>query len=404
MPKTNAGGIASIDMDMSVAFLAQRLGRYLADDTIGKHKSAYAKLLSVFELLCNLNFRDREIASEILCSNLRVSLRDLYPNLESAIDYWANGDLIKARERFSKHLILFPCDIVVSFMLHMFDFLHGYSSRYNEYLFKDARCVAPELGGYYQGILAFALCEQGRYIEALPIALEAHEKNKDDVYSLHALIHAWHGLGHHDIIVRHLKQVDSWKNNSGMNMHVNWHLSVSLLEIGASSESVVAYREFRSLAAGHDAEQDLDAVNYCIRIYCYQLSRPSFSSEYSLLARNWAASIYNSLSYFNDVHAAIAFMLAGDSTLLKKLKHRPPIRVLDKELQDVGSKLISAVVAFADEDYAACVNYLESSQHLWHRIGGSRAQREILEVLHGTALRLVSANYLETRKSEIIAN
>jgi tetratricopeptide (TPR) repeat protein len=400
MPTTRTGELASIDMDMSIAFLAQNLGGYLSEGRVDKRSSAYAKALTAFELLCNLNFRDREIALELISGDVLTSLYDMFPNVVSALFSWASGDLIATRQYWVAHLKLVPSDIVVSFMLHMLDFLHGHSDCYEQYLFDDARCGSPRLGGFYQGVLAFSLCEQGRYIEALPIALEAHQKNTNDVYSLHALVHAWHGVENHGAVVNHLQQVDAWRHNAGMNIHVSWHMAISLLQSGRLEPSVTAYRAFRALTAGHDAEQDLDAVNYCIRLYCSQLPGPDFSTEYALLARNWAPSIYNSLSYFNDLHAAIAFMLAGDRTLLRKLKKRPPIRVLDKDLQKVGSQLISAISSFADGDYMACARELHSSQSQWYRIGGSRAQREILEILLKFTLRFAGVSPAKTSKSE----
>ncbi|UVL00424.1 hypothetical protein [Pseudomonas sp. B21-048] len=388
-------------MNISIALLAQRLGQHSVTSNAEAVSGEYAKALNAFELLCNLNLRDREIAREII-SNDFTALCAAYPNAFSALINWATGDLIATRRCWVFHLEQFPCDIVASFLLHMFDFLHGYPDRYGEYLLNDARCHDPILGGFYQGILAFSLCEQGRYVEALPLALEAHQKNADDIYSLHALVHAWHGAGNHGTIVDHLQRAVAWRDNAGMNIHVNWHLAVSLLQTGHIKPSLLAYRGFRSLTAGHHAEQDLDAVNYCIRLYCSQLSRPTFSAEYVLLARNWAPSIYNSLSYFNDLHAAIAFMLAGDHTLLKKLRERPPLRGLDEDLQQIGQQLINAIAAFAEEDYSNCADSLQHSRSRWYRIGGSRAQREILEILLETALRFASGSASQVRTSETV--
>ncbi|HYQ50413.1 MAG TPA: hypothetical protein VES70_08265 [Pseudomonas sp.] len=392
MTRTVATGLTTIDGAMSTALLAQRLGQYPAVDNAGSRSTQYGKALNAFELLCNLNLRDREIARRIMTDDDFSALKADFPCVFSAMSHWVAGDLPTARRWWVSHLAQFPADIVTSFMLHMFDFLHGHPDRYGDYLQNDARCDDPVHGGFYQGILAFSLCEQGRYREALPLAQAAQHKNPDDIYGLHALIHAWHGTGDHPAIVEYLQRSSTWQANPGMNIHVHWHLAVSLLQTGQVKPSILAYRGFRSLTAGHHAEQDLDAVNYCIRLYCSQLSRPAFTAEYAQLARNWAPSIYNSLSYFNDLHAAFAFMLAGDHALLEKLRTRPPLWGLDDELQRTGQQLIAALAAFADEDYGACVANLQGSRTQWYRIGGSRAQREVLDILLQTASRFAAGS------------
>lgn len=389
MPRIT-GGLATIDKQMSTALLAQRLGEHHLHGCDESLRHQYGKALNAFELLCNANLRDREIARRVLADDGLPLLAAEFPHAVSALVAWSTGDLLSARRGWTTHLEQYPRDIVASFMLHMFDFLDGQPERYSQYLHNDARCEDPAHGGFYQGILAFSLCEQGRYVEALPLAQAARHKNADDIYGLHALIHAWHGLGQHPAIVEHLQLCTEWQSNPGMNIHVSWHLAVSLLQTGQPHPSILAYRGFRSLTQGHHAEQDLDAVNYCIRLYCSQLSRPSFNNEYAQLAKNWAPSIYNSLSYFNDLHAAVAFLLAGELTLLEKLKNRPPLWDLDPELQAVGQQLIEALSAFATEDYRTCAAYLHGSRSHWHRIGGSRAQREILDILLQTASRFAT--------------
>lgn len=76
----------------------------------------------------------------------------------------------------------------------------------------------------------------------------------------------------------------------------------------------------------------------------------------------------------------------------EKLRTRPPLWGLDDELQRTGQQLIAALAAFADEDYGACVANLQGSRAHWYRIGGSRAQREVLDILLQTASRFAAGS------------
>lgn len=375
-------GISFVCKEISRSFLSLR-GDYKYSKVNIKNSLDYVKILSAFDYLCNLNIRDREYASENIRNIKSTFLNVDYPDIISGIEFWARGDLNKARIKFVEHLTHYPSDFVVIFMLHMFDFLHGNVDLYCEYLYPDERCNDPFFGSYYKGILGFSLCERSNPEIGYSYAWEACDRdNFDDIYSLHALIHCWHAMGDHERVVNFLEERNSdWYDNEGMNIHVNWHLAISLLYLGRIECSVESYRLFRSLSSGDHAEQDLDAVNFCLRLFFNSHSHPEFISEYQRLAHNWAPSIYNSLSYFNDVHAAIAFMLAGDKALMKKLLNRPEILILDTRTRRVGETVLHAISDFLNEHYLECQQKLESTRAEWPLIGGSYAQREILDIL-----------------------
>src|SRR5690606_35010738 len=111
------------------------------------------------------------------------------------------------------------------------------------------------------------------------------------------LIHCWHALKDHHSIVEFLEcNKSQWIKNPGMNIHVYWHLSVSYLELGLINKAIENYWYLRSLTPCDGIEQDLDAVNFCVRVFFARTPRPDFHEEYRSLAKHWAPSIYNSLS------------------------------------------------------------------------------------------------------------
>ncbi len=365
----------------------------------------YWVLVQAFCLACNMNRRDGECARRMLQSLSRSELADRFPAIVRALSRWCQRDLAGSRRQFRSHLREYPTDVVAVFMLHMFDFLHGNRDLYPDYLLADERCEDPDFGHFYSGILAFSLCEQGDAElarAALPIARKACERGEPGIYSVHALVHCWHGAGEHGSIVDFLTGcIGMWRDNPGMNMHVGWHLAVSLLAMGRMDEAIRAYRDCRALMAGDDAEQDLDAVNFCVRLFLDHGLTAELTAHCRELARNWAPSIYNSWSGFNDIHAAFAFLMAGEESLLRKLLHRYRSLPGDVPHSHVSQLVIQAIADFMREDHASCLDRLETARPEWFRIGGSVAQREILPLLARAAAERLDAPARRERRDAI---
>jgi tetratricopeptide (TPR) repeat protein len=347
--------------------------------------------IGAFDLLCNMNLRDKNLAereSHLLDGS---ELAKRYPEAILGLGYWAQDQLDSSRQKFREHLDRCKQDYIALFVLHMIDFLHGRPDLYDQYLISDERGDHPNFGSYYKGMLAFSLCEMSQPEAALPLAQQACDKDPlDDIYSIHALIHCWHAIGDHGSVVTFLERnKHQWIENPGMNMHVHWHLAVSYLKLGKINNAVDSYWSFRDLIVSNHAEQDLDAVNFCCRMFFGRFPRPGFHLEFQTLAKNWAPSIYNSLSYFNDVHAAFAFMMSGESALMQKLLARPSLHGTDPETVRIGEEILQSIADFMDGDFFSCIKRLQETRPHWHRIGGSQAQREILDILCTAAEAMV---------------
>ncbi len=382
-------GLSGINSSITKHFLSlgDSYEKLLLTDQIEKD---VLRSLNAFNLLCNMNARDNALAERELGLLDGTTLAERYPEIVLGLRYWAQGQKEKARQRLYIHLEQFRQDFIALFMLHMFDFLHGRPDLYGQYLIADARGDHPYFGSHFKGITAFSMCETSQAEAALPLAKEACSRHPlDDIYSIHALAHCWHALGMHRSVIDFLEtNKNQWINNPGMNMHVHWHLAVSYLELGLINIAVENYRNFRTLMTCDHAEQDLDAVNFCVRIFFGKFPRPDFHNEYQILAKNWAPSIYNSLSYFNDIHAAFAFMMANERVLMQKLITRPCLFGTDAETAKVGKEILESIADFMDGNFSSCVERLQTTQPQWHRIGGSQPQREILSLLCTCAMAM----------------
>jgi len=301
---------------------------------------------------------------------------------------WASGENLLTRKNLLQHIQEFPHDVIGIHIMHMFDFLHGNRDGYLEYFSHKNICDNRKLNGYYQGMYSFSLCEHEKFCEVLDIAKSAAILNLDDIYSLHALVHCYHSQGNHETVIDFLEENRSfWLPNPGMNMHVYWHLALSYLETGNLSKSLQCFRDFISLKNKEHDELDLDAANYLARYFFAKQEISDVAYEIGLVANNWAPSIFNSLSYFNDMHAAMAFMLSGESGFMAKLANKPLIPSLDSKTNDAGKSIILAISAYMSGEHTKCFDLLEQTRDRWHLIGGSIAQREVLNLLSKCAQR-----------------
>jgi hypothetical protein len=126
------------------------------------------------------------------------------------------------------------------------------------------------------------------------------------------------------------------------------------------------------------AKQDLDAVAFLWR---YRLLHPEdrqFDAAWRRLACLWSGSIGTSVSYFHTVHAALAFAASGQPILIEKLIAESDGFGLNNATHRVGTSILIAILHFATGYYLDCRRELLATQDQWHKLGGSRAQRELL--------------------------
>ncbi|MDD9856158.1 MAG: hypothetical protein OXU88_08280 [Gammaproteobacteria bacterium] len=338
--------------------------------------------IQCFNHLSNLNRRDNELAQQLLNDLHSSTFYSLFPNMVTGLLAWASGKNLLTRKNLLQHIEKFPHDVIGIHIIHMFDFLHGNRDGYLEYFSHKNVCDNRKLNGYYQGMYSFSFCEHGKFCEVLDIAKSAATINLDDIYSLHALVHCYHSQGKHETVIDFLEENKPfWLPNPGMNMHIYWHLALSYLETGNLSKSLQCFRDFILLKSKEHDELDLDAANYLVRYFFIKQEIADIACEIDIVANNWAPSIFNSLSYFNDMHAAMAFMLSGGSGFMAKLENKPLIPSLDMKTNNVGKSIILAISAYMSGEYAKCADLLGQTKDRWHFIGGSIAQREILNLM-----------------------
>jgi tetratricopeptide (TPR) repeat protein len=236
--------------------------------------------------------------------------------------------------------------------------------------------------GFLMGCRAFALEETGRYAEAERTGLRAIELRPDDAWGLHAVSHVHEMTGrieHGIALIESHEEVVRASNNFGG--HLFWHLALFRLERGEIGEAIALYdREIRREKTD-DFRDIANAASLLMRI---ELMGHAVGDRWEELADKAEARIDDRSLLFADMHYALALMGAGRIGKARRLAHSmstlaPRPLAQEPAWQAAGSAIGRGLEAFIVGDMSNAFSALSSLKRPAQSIGGSHAQRDILE-------------------------
>lgn len=292
-------------------------------------------------------------------------------------------------------LALSPCTGV--FGLYGFSGLAGRDRALREYL--DS--LAPAFGEDWWFLVqhGFALVET--FDEALGKAKvdRALELFPRDANGAHIRAHARYELGE---TRAGLDELTLWTRDyareSLLHCHLDWHRALWTLKLGRHDEAWSLYRAGVAPGAiwGPSLNLATDAAAFLLRAELAGDAR--IPDEWRRVAAYCDAEFPRAGIAFLDVHALLASAMAGDAAgfAARKAGLRGPAA-------DIVAGLGDAFDAFAKGRPGACADFLAPWLATHVRIGGSRAQRDLLEELHLAALTQAgreaeAADYAKTRR------
>ena len=158
---------------------------------------------------------------------------------------------------------------------------------------------------------AFGLEESGSYSEAEAAGLAALAVNPDDVWAIHAVVHAHEMRGRVADGIRFLREREAdWGSGNLFTVHNWWHLALFHLEGGDIDDTLGIYD-----AQVHHAESQgvpLEMVDASAMLWRLRLDGVSDGGRFAPLADAWATRTDGRPWYvFNDLHAVMALVGAG---------------------------------------------------------------------------------------------
>jgi hypothetical protein len=164
--------------------------------------------------------------------------------------------------------------------------------------------------------------------------------------------------------------------------HNGWHLAVYLIEEGRFDEVLADYDRFAAPNLAVDAT--LDRVDAASLLWRLELAGVDVGERWAAVARQWMAHVDDHVLAFNDLHLALAASRSENpddvARLRRSLDDYQRFGVGDNRevTVEVGRRLIDGALSFAEGDYAAAVEAILPVRYHAIRIGGSHAQRDIV--------------------------
>lgn len=226
--------------------------------------------------------------------------------------------------------------------------------------------------------------ENGNVTHGRDLTQRGFELRRDNAHAAHALAHAMFESGAGaDAEALIAGWLPSYDRIGLLHGHIAWHGAIVALERDDTERALAIYAEYiqPSVSAAVPINVVSDTASFLWRLQAYGHTVPAGLWE---AAASYAEPIYPRAGFaFVDVHMAMLAAAIGDRTAIER-RVAALTALLDAGRLPAGPvvpAICRAFLAFAEEDYAGCARILEPVAGEVVRIGGSGAQREIMQDL-----------------------
>jgi hypothetical protein len=235
---------------------------------------------------------------------------------------------------------------------------------------------------WFRMVLAFAeieLHEYDRGLKNIETSLRGFGRN---AHAAHIRAHLFYELGEREAGLAYL---DDWTRDyppdGQLHCHISWHRALWSLETGRRERAWEIYRTCLKPGAvwGPPLNVLTDCASFLVRAeMAGEIVDPALWNEIAEYAARWFP---NSGMIFADIHAALAFAMSGKWDALDRIIESP-----QGPAADILLPIARGFDAFARKHWAAAVDEIRPVLETHERVGGSRAQRDLLEYTATCAL------------------
>jgi hypothetical protein len=297
---------------------------------------------------------------------------------------WLHGDPVLAAERYGAIVIDRPHDVLALVTAHALDFRLGWQRMLRDRPAQALPAWNAAMPGYASvlAMYAFGLEENGRYRRAEEVARRALAIDPRHPGAIHALAHVMEMEGRAREGLAFLDATEeAWIADTGFSVHLAWHRALFQIEADDWASALATYDA--QIAASREAEMPALADGSAL-LWRLKLRNIPLSERWRELADRWERQSLVGVRPFFVIHAVIAFAAAGrTAAAAHALAALPRIDRSDASApltEKLAGPVCKALLAFADGDYAACVEWLRPVHGLAHRCGGSLAQCDIVHL------------------------
>lgn len=344
-----------------------------------------ARVLRAYMLLCSRDPRRVRAAVPVL-----AGLRGLPSNAWedghiAALHALLADDIELAKSRLGELLRQQPHDVLALQVAHAFDYLSGDLPQLQQRVAAVLPAWSPRLPGYgtFLAMHAFGLEESGDYPRATQAALAALRINLLDARAHHVMAHVHEMSTHPAAGLQWMhERAAGWALDTTVAAHCHWHLALYHLALGRPDRALAAHdRHIR----GNGSCEVSDLIDASALLWRAELSGTDAGPRWAGLSAAWSAHIDDAYCSFNDIHAMLAFVGARDWHRAQRLEDRlvcsaaQPTRH-GQTTRGLGLDACRALMAYGRGDHASAGRLLSRLPASAHRLGGSHAQRDVLQL------------------------
>src|SRR5215469_2081721 len=301
-------------------------------------------------------------------------------------DLLVTGDAEAALSSLYAHLEVWPKDVLVLATAAFTNGLIGSSGRAGQKraLLRLLEKLAPSWGDewWFTAHHGMALSENGLRDAARPKIERSLSQNPRNPWAAHALAHLCYEEGDPDAARAFLTSwLATYPRDGLLYSHLNWHLALAQLEAGDAGAALRLFRETFApeVDSGPPRGKVTDAVSFLWR---WELAGHPRDADAWRVMHDFANSAFPRPGVaFSDMHIALPLVVAGNSAALA---------ARTQEINDLAHKgrypsgpLVPAVAhafaAFERRDCIAAIDAVAPIAAELERIGGSRAQLDLVE-------------------------
>ncbi|MEO1550844.1 MAG: tetratricopeptide repeat protein [Pseudomonadota bacterium] len=324
------------------------------------------------------------------------------------LDVLLSGQSAEARERVQIHVRAYPRDAMCAQLCTNVFGLIGFSGEVGREaeLLAFTSALLPHYGEdwWMMSMHALSLCETGQIAASLSLMERSLALNPRNAQAAHFKAHAQYEAGETEAGRAYLGGwIESYDRRSILHGHLSWHLALWALEQG--DETGLWEAVDTAIQPGHSDSLPINVLTDTAAI----LFRAELAGQKVAPARWKALSAYasqwfpNSGQSFADLHAALAHAMAGEGAALARLAEGA-----QGFAGDLVRPAARAWKAMSQGAWAEALEALTPVMSATERVGGSRAQRDLLELSYAQCLlrtgeRASAQRWLATRRPVLAA-
>ncbi len=303
-----------------------------------------------------------------------------------ALKAWLDADALGAQRIWDAILTDTPHDLLAlrvqhftAMMLGRPDYLRSLAGR----SLADWDDAIPGAGFVY-GMACMGLEEAGEYARAEVLGRRGAEMEPDDLWSVHSVAHVMEAQGRLseglDWMVR---PASFWEGRGPMRHHLLWHEALFLYEAGRH-DSALDYYDRRLAPQGAPGYLEIsDCASFLLRL---EAAGVDCGNRWNGLAEAGRHMVDDRILTFSDVHTLFVLAMAEDGEGLRRLSeslagHARAKRSFDAEAAGcIAVPLAEALTARMAGDAAGATDRLLAARFAFPRMGGSNAQRDVLDI------------------------